>query len=61
MNYSEIKKEDVIQTMAEGAKVVVCDFKTMRIANCSDMNIAGINSAIVRTDTKFFAVTKSDE
>lgn len=54
MSYEVLKKEYVIQTIAKGDTVVVCDFDTMRIMNCADMTVKSINSFIAQNNTVFY-------
>lgn len=53
MSYSEVKKEYVIQTLGNGDKVIMCDFETMRMADCGEMTVNAINAFIAKSSTKF--------
>ena len=56
MTYTEVKKEYVIETLGKGDTVIMCDFSTMRMADCSDMTVNAIKSFIEKSETKFFKV-----
>lgn len=56
MTYTELKKECVLETLGVGATVLVCDFKTMKILDCTKLTVGAINSYIARSDTLFFEV-----
>jgi len=60
MSYSEVKKEYVIQTLGNGDKVIMCDFETMRMADCGEMTVNAINAFIDKPSTKFFKVVASE-
>ena len=34
MTITEVKKEYVIETLGKGERVVMCDFSTLRMADC---------------------------
>ena len=52
--FTELKKEYVIQTLAKGESVIVCDFSTMKMVQCDDLTISAINAYIAKTETLFF-------
>ena len=54
MTYEQLKKDYVIETLAKGNVVIVCDFGTMRMLDCGEMTVNTINSFIAKTDTVFF-------
>jgi len=54
MTYTELKKEYVIETLGKGTKVIMCDFSTMRMVDCTEMTVQAINSFIEKAETKFF-------
>ena len=54
MTYEQLKKDYVIETLAKGNAVIVCDFSTMRMLDCREMTVNTINSFIAKTDTVFF-------
>ena len=54
MTYTELKKEYVIETIAKGSTVIVCDFLSYRMMNCIDMTVGGIQNYIDNPETKFF-------
>lgn len=54
MTYVELEKQEVIACIGDGLKVVICDFDTLRMMDCSDMNISAINSFISKENTKFY-------
>ena len=54
MSYVELNKDEVIAAVCAGVKVVICDFDTLRMMDCSSMSVAGINSFISKSNTKFF-------
>ena len=60
MNYTELKKEYVIETLGKGARVIMCDFSTMRVLECVELSVEAINSLIEEPDTKFFKVTANE-
>ena len=60
MQITELKKEYVIETLAKGERVVVCDFATMRMAECADMTVNTIVSFIEKPETKFFKVVAGE-
>ena len=60
MKYTELKKEYVIETLGKGTKVIMCDFATMRMAECSEMTVNTINSFIEKPETKFFKVVANE-
>ena len=60
MSYAEVKKEYVIETIAKGDRVLLCDFSTMRMVDCKDLTIQAINSFINNTATKFFKEVSND-
>lgn len=60
MAITELKKEYVIETLAKGTRVVVCDFATMRMAECVDMTVNTIVGFIEKPETKFFKVVASE-
>lgn len=60
MTYTELKKEYVIETLGKGAKVILCDFATMRMLDCGDMTINTIQSFIDKADTKFFKAVANE-
>ena len=62
MTYTELKKEYVIETIAKGSTVIVCDFAAYRMMDCVNMTVAGIQGYIENPDTKFFkAVPATNE
>ena len=54
MTYEQLKKEYVIENLAKGNTVIVCDFSTMRMLDCRDMTVNTVNSFIAKTETVFF-------
>lgn len=60
MQITEVKKEYVIETLAKGERVVMCDFATMRMAECADMTVNAIVSFIEKPETKFFKVVAGE-
>lgn len=54
LTFQELKKEFVIQTLAKGDSVIVCDFSTMKMVQCDDLTISAINSYIAKSETLFF-------
>ena len=54
MTYEQLKKEYVIETLAKGNAVIVCDFSTMRMLDCREMTVNTINSFIAKPNTVFF-------
>ena len=54
VTYEEVKKEYVIQTIANGNTVLLCDFPTKRIMDCDDMTVGAIQGFMEKTETKFF-------
>lgn len=60
MTVTELKKEYVIENLGKGAKVIMCDFSTMRMADCGEMTVNSINAFIEKPETKFFKVVASE-
>lgn len=60
MTYTELKKEYVIETIAKGDTVILCDFAKLRMNDCVDMTVNVINNAIAKAETKFFKVVASE-
>lgn len=54
MNYTELKKEYVIETLGKGNRVIMCDFSTMRMVDCGEMTVNAINSFMAKSETKFY-------
>jgi hypothetical protein len=54
MNYTELKKEYVIETLGKGNRVIMCDFATMRMVDCGEMTVSAINSFLAKPETKFY-------
>ena len=54
MTYTEIGKYEVLEALANGTPVIICDFETLRMMDCKDMNISAICSFIAKDNTKFF-------
>lgn len=59
MTITEVKKEYVIETLGKGERVVMCDFSTLRMADCGEMTVNTINAFIEKPETKFFKVVAS--
>lgn len=60
MSYEVIKKDYVIQSLAKGDKVILCDFDTMRMSNCDDMTVGAINTFIEKKNTVFYKAVASE-
>lgn len=60
MSYTEVKKEYVIETLAKGTPVIMCDFDTMRMLDCAEMTVITILSFIDKAETKFFKAVASE-
>lgn len=60
MTITELKKEYVIETLGKGERVIMCDFSTLRMADCGEMTVNTINSFIEKPETKFFKVVESE-
>ncbi len=58
MNYTGVDAKYVIEKLGKGETVLLCDFATGRIMDCSTMTVAAINNFIPRTDCKWFVVTE---
>lgn len=54
MNYVEISKDAVFAELGTDAELIVCDFDTLRMMDCNDMNISAINSFLSKKNTKFY-------
>ena len=54
MKIVEISKDEVLEVLATGTPVIICDFETLRMMDCKDMNISAIYSFIAKDNTKFF-------
>lgn len=60
MDYAEVKKEYVIETLGKGTPVIMCDFNTMRMQDCMDMTVGAINAFINKAGVKFFKAVASE-
>ena len=60
MTYTETKKEYVVESLGKGQTVLVVDFQTMRVMDCTEMTVNTINSYIAKADTKFFKVQDNE-
>lgn len=60
MTYVEISKDAVFEELGTDAELIVCDFDTLRMMECSNMNISAINSFISKKNTKFFKGVKDE-
>ena len=60
MNYVEISKDTVFEELGTDAELIICDFDTLRMMECSNMNIAAINSFIAKANTKFYKGVKDE-
>lgn len=58
MNYTGVDAKYVIEKLGKGETVLLCDFATGRIMDCTTMTVSAINSFIPRTDCKWFIVTE---
>lgn len=54
MSFEVLKKEYVIQTLAKGTRVIMCDFDTMRMSECDVMTVAAISAFIAKPNTVFY-------
>jgi hypothetical protein len=54
MTYEQLKKDYVIETLAKGNVVIVCDFSSMRMLSCGEMTVNTIRSFMDKPDTVFF-------
>jgi hypothetical protein len=60
MKYVVLKKEYVIETLGKGTKVLVVDFQTMRVLDCSELTVNTINFYIGKDDTVFYKVVVNE-
>jgi hypothetical protein len=60
MKYEVLKKEYVIETLGKGTKVLVVDFQTMRVLDCSELTVNTINFYIGKDDTVFYKVVVNE-
>ena len=60
MTITEVKKEYVIENLGKGERIVMCDFVSLRMADCGEMTVNTINSFIEKPETKFFKVVESE-
>jgi hypothetical protein len=60
MKYEVLKKEYVIETLGKGTKVLVVDFQTMRVLDCSELTVNTINFYIGKGDTVFYKVVVNE-
>jgi len=60
MQITEVKKEYVIETLGKGERLVMCDFATLRMAECGEMTVNAINAFIEKPETKFFKVVAGE-
>ena len=59
--YELLKSEYVIQTLEKGAEVIICDFPTMRMINCSGLTVGAILSFAAKDTTVFYKKVVTDE
>lgn len=52
--YEEVKTQYVITKLGNGEKVIMCDFKQMRMTDCDTMTVGAIQSFFDSDRVKFF-------
>ena len=52
---TRIDAKYVIERLAEGVTVICCDFKTMRMVDCTELKISSLLALVKSTDCAFFA------
>ena len=60
MNYVEIDKNSILNEIGGAERVIICDFDTLRIMDCKDMNMSAIKSFMAKDNTKFFKGVTND-
>lgn len=60
MTYTEIKKEYVIEKLGKGDTVIMCDFSTMRMADCGEMTVNTIRAFMEKPETKFYTAVAAN-
>ena len=58
VTYTGVDGKYVIEKLGKGEKVLLCDFSSMRVMDCTGMTVAAINGFVPRTDCKWFVVTE---
>ena len=61
MSYELLKAEYVLQTLAKGDKVIICDFSTMDMKDCESLTVKQINSYIAKSSAVVFYKAVSNE
>lgn len=61
MKYEVLKAEYVIETLAKGDKVIVCDFPTMTMKDCEGLTVKQINSYIEKDTAVAFYKAVNNE
>lgn len=60
MKYELVKKEYVIETLAKGNDVILCDFSTMKMVSCGSLTVNAIVSYIEKDTTVFYKVVPNE-
>lgn len=60
MGYIAVEKENVIEMLGTGEKIIICDFATMRMMNCLELQVTAINSFIKKPETMFFKAVANE-
>ena len=60
MIYAEVEKENVIKALEAGEKLIVCDFATMRMMNCFELQITALMHFITKPEALFFKVVANE-
>lgn len=56
MNYTQIKVAAVMNVVAQGFNVVICDFKDNVIKYTNDLTVSDIRNYISQPDVAFFKI-----
>lgn len=54
MNYTEVKPEYVITTLAGGVIVKACDLSLDIVINCEELTVKEINTLVSKPNVKFY-------
>lgn len=54
MNYVEIDKNSILSEIGGAEQVIICDFDTLRMMDCKNMNMSAIKSFMAKDNAKFY-------
>jgi hypothetical protein len=60
MKYEVLKKEYVFTNLGEGKQVLICDFNTMRILDCDNLQVSAIQSFLEKENVVFYRGLKNE-